>query len=345
MTHARAAPATMPDADRLDEFALIAAFLRPLATAPAALGLKDDAACLTPRPGHDLVLTTDALVAGVHFFADDPPGRIAQKLLRVNLSDLAAKGAEPAGYLLTLALPAARRDWLAAFAAGLAADQDAFACPLLGGDTTATAGPAVLSVTALGWVPQGAMIRRAGARAGEDVHVTGTLGDAALGLRIRRGELAPAEEAADHLRARYLLPEPRLAFGRALRGLASAAADISDGLIADLGHICAASGVGAEIAAEALPLSPAAAACLSLRPDLRALIATGGDDYELVFTAPVAARAGLAALARDLGLRLTRIGRITAGPGSGVVLHDRDGRPLALAAQGFRHFDACPRRS
>lgn len=334
----------MAGADALDEFALIAEFLRPLAQTPAALGLMDDAACLNLRPGHDLVLTTDALIAGIHFFPDDPPQRIAQKLLRVNLSDLAAKGAEPAGYLLTLALPAARRDWIAAFASGLRADQDAFACPLLGGDTTMNSGPAALSVTALGWVPAGAMIRRAGAQAGEDVHVTGTLGDAALGLRLRLGEMALKDQAAaDHLRARYLLPEPRLGFGRVLPGLASAAADVSDGLLADLGHVCAASGVGAEIAADALPLSAAAAACLAARPDLRAVIATGGDDYEIVFTAPPEARGRLAALARDHGLRLTRIGRITAG--EGVSLRDGHGRPIPLEGRGFRHFDPSASRS
>ncbi|MGH6900683.1 MAG: thiamine-phosphate kinase, partial [Geminicoccaceae bacterium] len=240
------------------EFAFIARRLRPLATAEGALGLADDAALLDPAPGRQLVLAKDAMVAGVHFLGDDPPAQIARKLLRVNLSDLAAMGAAPLGYLLALARSKEIADvWLGEFCAGLAADNAEFAIPLLGGDTVATPGPLTLSLTALGEVPKGAALLRGGARPGDDIWVSGTLGDAALGLEALQGKLDVTGEARAYLIERYRLPRPRLALGQALRGTASAAIDISDGLIADLGHVLEVSEVGAELHADALPLSPA----------------------------------------------------------------------------------------
>src|SRR5215472_2578795 len=223
----------------IGEFERIARFFAPLA-APGALGLTDDVAVIDGPDGEEYVLTTDAIVEGVHFLKDDPPDLVARKLLRVNLSDLAGKGARPIGYLLTTALPKrCGEDWLAAFAAGLAADQATYGIGLLGGDSTATSGPVTLSVTAIGSVARGAGVLRGTARPGDLVFVSGTLGDAALGLRVLRGELSGLDAAdRDFLVDRYRLPQPRLELGRRLVGLAQAMTDISDGLVADLGHIC-----------------------------------------------------------------------------------------------------------
>src|SRR5262250_463908 len=239
---------------------LIARYFAPLAKHPAALGLTDDAAAITPPAGCDLVLKTDGIVAGVHFFPDDPPDTVAKKALRTNLSDLAAKGAKPLGFLLTLALPEGVGDaWLAPFARGLGADAEAFGCPLLGGDTDRTGGPITISIAALGAVPQGKMLRRTGAQAGDRVVVTGTIGDAALGLLLRRG-ISAAErwrltsEERNSLEGRYLVPQPRSAIAEILRAHASAATDVSDGLAGDLGKLCRASGVAAEIAVARVPL-------------------------------------------------------------------------------------------
>lgn len=316
------------------EFAFIARRLRPLAAGTAgALGLADDAALLDPPAGQQLVLTKDAMVASVHFLADDPPEAIAQKLLRVNLSDLAAMGAEPIGYLLALARPPAiTDDWLARFCAGLAADQAEFGIGLLGGDTVGTPGPLTLSLTALGQVPKGDALRRSGARAGDDLWVSGTPGDAALGLQVLQGKLAAAADVRRYLIDRYRLPQPRLALGQALRGIASAALDISDGLVADLGHILEASGVGAELRAETLPLSKAARNL----PGAQDAALTGGDDYELLFTAPPERRAEIEALARDLTLPLTRIGQTL--PGHELRILDDAGNPILLERAGWTHF-------
>jgi thiamine-monophosphate kinase len=279
------------------------------------------------------VLTKDAMVAGVHFLADDPAGQIAQKLLRVNLSDLAAMGAAPLGYLLALArAEEVSDDWLAGFCAGLAADNAAFGISLLGGDTVSTPGPLTLSLTAIGEAPAGAALLRRGAAPGDDVWVSGTLGDAALGLRVLQGELDITEPARAFLVERYRLPRPRLALGQALRGVASAAIDVSDGLVADLGHILEVSGVGAEIHAGALPLS---AAARGLR-DTRDAALSGGDDYELLFTAPPERGAAIAALACRLDLPLTLIGKIRAEPG--LQLWDEAGRELAVRRAGWQHF-------
>ena len=324
-------------ASGLGEFGRIRRYFAPLA-GPGGLGLADDAAVLACPPGRELVATVDAMVCGVHYLPEDPPDLVARKLLRVNLSDLAAMGATPRFYLLTTALPAALGDdWVARFAAGLAEDQTNYGVSLLGGDSVATPGPAVLSLTALGEVAAGAAIRRSGARPGDRIWVSGTIGDAALGLEVLRGghgELSAPYRAM--LAARFQLPEPRVALGPRLAGLAHAMADISDGLLADLGHICEASGVAATVTAAALPLSPAAERIAAAEPGLRARAAAAGDDYELLFAAPPEAAPALAALAAELGLRLSEIGAIHAG--EGVRLCDAAGREIAVARPGYSHF-------
>ena len=316
-----------------DEFAFVEELLRPLAARTAgALDLADDAALVDLSPERQLVVATDALVAGVHVLPDDPPDLVARKLLRVNLSDLAAMGAEPLAYLTTLMRPREVDDaWLEAFVHGLAEDQERFGLGLLGGDTTATPGPFAANITILGTVPRGRALLRKGARPGEDVWVSGTLGDAAIGLRILEGLAVPDEEAAPFVE-RYRLPEPRVELGVRLRDIASAAIDVSDGLVADLGHICRASGVGARIRLEDVPIRPLARRI----PGWRECALAGGDDYELLFTAPPAARGRIAEIAAELGLPLSRIGTIEAG--SGVVVEDAEGRPVELARTGWRHF-------
>ena len=318
----------------LGEFAFIDQLLKPLARGtPAALGLVDDAAVLDPPPGRQLVLTKDAMVAGVHFLERDPPGQVARKLLRVNLSDLAAMGADPLGYLLAVIRP---RDlgeaWFTAFCEGLAEDQREYRVGLLGGDTTSTPGPLTLSLTAVGSVPEGQALRRSGARPGDDLWVSGTLGDGALGLRVLQQRLGAGPAATTFLVDRYRCPQPRVALGRALRGLATAALDISDGLLADLGHIAEASAVGAVVEAARLPLS---AAATGLDGALEAAL-TGGDDYELLFTAPPERVQRIGRLAGEVHLPLTRIGRIE--PGTGVRALDPDGLELPLERRGWTHF-------
>jgi len=322
------------------EFETIAALFAPLTRGHrAALGLRDDAACLVPRSGRDLVVTADALVAGVHFFDDDPPADIARKALRTNLSDLAAKGAVPVGYFLTLVRPRAWSDRrLAALARGLAADGAEFGIPLLGGDTTSTPGPLTLAITAIGEVATGRMLRRDGARSGDDLWVSGTIGDGTLGLMVARGELdALAARHRKALLARYRIPLPRLALGQALVGIAHAAMDVSDGLAGDLGHICAASGVESIVERDAVPVSAAAAAAIGIRPGLRARTLSGGDDYELLFAAPPDARARVLEAARRAGTHVARIGGFAKGPAR-VRIVDRQRRVLRLARAGFTHF-------
>jgi len=299
------------------EFALIARHFRPLA-GQGGLDLTDDAALLTPPPGRELVLAADAMVAGVHFLAGDPPETIGRKLLRVNLSDLAAMGADPLAYLMTVALPSGTPDaWLAAFVEGLARDQAEFGLQVLGGDTVSTSGPVSLSLTILGTVAPGQALRRRGARPGDELWVSGTIGDGALGLRAARGEIDSA-----WLADRYRLPQPRLALGRALRGIATACMDVSDGLVQDLGHLCRASGCGAVLRAATVPLSAAARGA-----DL-ALLITGGDDYELLFAMPPGAAPPQGA---------TRIGDFLQGPPEVLVL-DEAGRRMTLAGPGWSHF-------
>ncbi|MFE0753345.1 thiamine-phosphate kinase [Inquilinus sp. NPDC058860] len=322
----------------LGEFERIDRYFRPLARAtPGALGLADDAALLDPGEGRDLVVTTDALVETVHYLPDEDPARVAQKLLRSNLSDLAAKGAAPLAYTLTLALPAQPDEsWIERFVEGLAADQALYGIGLLGGDSVRTPGTAVLSVTAFGTVPQGAMLRRSGARPGDDLYVSGTLGDAALGLRAILGRLPGlASDAVAALAQRHRVPEPRMALGQALIGLAHAAMDVSDGLPGDLPHLCAASGVAAEVELARLPLSDAARAAIALDPALQDIAWGGGEDYELLFSAPASARAAIETAAAATGTAITRIGRISAG--QGARLFDPQGRPVE-SLTGWRHF-------
>lgn len=326
------------------EFELIARYFAPLARGFAgAFDLTDDAAVIAPAAGHELVVKTDAIVAGVHFLADDPADLVARKALRVNLSDLAAKGAVPKAYLLDLILPAATSaGWLEAFARGLAADQAEFGVHLIGGDTDLTPGPLTLAVTALGEVEAGRMLRRNSARAGELLFVTGTVGDAALGLMAQRGQLRElTAQAADFLIDRYRLPRPRTSLGPRLVGVVRATIDISDGLVADLAHICEASGVSAVVEARKVPLSAAARAAVTSEPALLAAVFAGGDDYEILFTAPPDAADGLARLSAGLSVPITAIGRIEAAPAGaapGVMVVDSGGRPLALPRGGWTHF-------
>lgn len=316
------------------EFALIAQHFRPLA-GDGALDLSDDAALLTPPAGQQLVLAADALVEGVHFLPDDPPGMIARKLLRVNLSDLAAMGAAPLGYLMTAAFTRGTPDtWIADFVAGLAEDQERFCIAVLGGDTVATPGPACFSLTILGQVPPGQALHRRGARIGDDVWISGSIGDGALGLRVLQGSLAA--DAEGHLARRYHLPEPRLALGQALRGVAQAAMDVSDGLVQDLGHLCRAAGCGAEIRADAVPLSAAASAALAVDAALLPLILTGGDDYELLFAAAPEDGAAVQAASIKAGVPVARLGRFVAG--GGVVVRDASGVTITLPQGGWSHF-------
>ena len=324
---------------RTGEFDLIERFFRPLSrAAPGAFALGNDGALLTPPAGASLVVTKDLMVAGVHYPEGEEPATVARRLLRVNLSDLAAMGAIARSYALGLALPEDIGDaWVEAFAAGLARDQEAFGVALIGGDTVATKGPAVLSLTAFGTVAGDACLTRAGAGEGDDIFVSGTVGDATLGLRAVRGELAalaPEDHAA--LAVRFRLPEPRLALGAALVGVATCAIDVSDGLVADLGHLCEESGVAARINADAVPLSAAARRAVDGGEAAIADLVTGGDDYELLFCAPPAERGAIEALGRRLELAVSRIGTIEHGQGVTVV--DADGRPLALGRTGYQHF-------
>jgi len=322
------------------EFALIAKHFAPLADTPAALGLADDAALLTPPPGRQLVLSADAMVAGVHFLDNDPADTIARKLLRVNLSDLAAMGAEPLGFLITVALPKGFDSvWLRGFAAGLMEDRKTYDVPLLGGDTVSTPGPVSLSLTILGHVEPGRALLRRGAAVGEAVWVSGTLGDAALGLRVLQGRLAGLSgRHASFLSDRYRIPEPRLALGRALVGVASAALDVSDGLIQDVGHLARAAGCAAVIEAPALPRSEAAGAALASDSALLTLPAIGGDDYELAFTAPAASEASVRAAAAAAGIVVTQVGRMVAGEPGEVSLLDDSGKAIRLPSAGWSHF-------
>ncbi len=314
----------------LGEFERIAQFFKPLAAGfPGALGLTDDAALISPGVGYEFAVTTDALVADVHFRAEDPPDLIARKALRVNLSDLAAMGAEPVCYTLATILPASADEaWLKAFVRGLALDQSEFGIALAGGDSVKTPGPATLSVTAIGRVETGRALRRSGASPGDRVYVSGTIGDGALGLAVLKGAIADDENGT--LAGRYLLPQPRLTLGRALLGKASAALDVSDGLVADLGHIAETSGVQVVIEPDRVPMSPAAKAAVAADSYLVEAILTGGDDYELAFTSPMALPERIADVA------VTCIGRVEVG--RGVAVLDRQGRPVTLSSGGYRHF-------
>ena len=323
------------------EDSLISRYFKPLATDPGAFGLVDDAAILQAS-GDEIVVTTDAIVEGVHFLPDDPPDTIARKALRVNLSDLAAKGAVPAGFVLTLALRNQDDAWLAPFANALGEDAGLFSCPLLGGDTVSTPGPLMISVTAFGRVPAGRMVRRSGARPGDRIVVTGTIGDAALGLDILNGGAAAAALAQDAaasqiLVGRYRMPQPRNTLAQAVRDHASAAMDVSDGLAGDLAKLCAASGVSAVIDAQSIPLSAPAVTLLARGTVGIEAIVSGGDDYEILCAVPEAGFAALAQAAQLAGVAVTSIGTVIAGTSVPRFL-DAQGNQIALKRLSYSHF-------
>ncbi|VTZ27414.1 Thiamine-monophosphate kinase [Methylocella tundrae] len=329
---------------QLTEDELIAAYFAPLA-GDAGLRLSDDAALLRAPLGRELVLTKDMLVARVHFFSNDPPAAIARKALRVNLSDLAAKGAEPLGFLLGLALPEDwTTDWLGAFAKGLGEDAARFQCPLLGGDTVKTPGPLTISITAIGAVVPGKMVLRGAAEPGDLIYVTGTIGDAALGLKLRLGATcdqdwigALNEADAAFLLERFLLPQPRLALKDALASNAHAAMDVSDGLAGDLSKMLRLAGLTAKIPAANIPLSRAAREALRLEPKLIEPVCAGGDDYEILCAVPLAKSAAFEAAAQAAGVMVSAIA--SAAPGDAPpVFEDREGRKLIFARPSFQHF-------
>ena len=321
---------------------LIERFFKPLASHPGALALSDDAAYLTPPAGHDLVLTTDMTVAGVHFFADDPADTIGKKALRVNLSDLAAKGAEPIGALLAISFSGEIDEgWIANFSRGLGEDCKAFACPLLGGDTTKTPGPLSISITAIGKVPSGKMVKRAGAKEGDFVVVSGTIGDAALALEMKKrflsgglGDLNKPQVA--ELNRRYRLPEPRMALAPLLREYANAAMDISDGLVGDLAKLSSVSGVSAKIETAKIPLSNPAHDAIAGEAGLLETALTGGDDYEVLAAIPAGRFSAFAEAAGKAGVPVTSIGRFDAGDGIAVL--DASGKELVFEKASFSHF-------
>jgi thiamine-monophosphate kinase len=329
----------MTDDKTSAEDRLIARHFAPIATHPGALGLSDDAAFIKPPAGCDLVLKTDAIIGGVHFFPDDAAHTIASKALRVNLSDLAAKGAKPLGFLLSLALPAGLGDgWLADFANGLRGDAVLFSCPLFGGDTDRTPGPAMISIAMFGAVPEGTMVRRAGAKPGDLVFVSGTIGDAALGLFLRRGDadwnLEPAQR--QHLVSRYLLPQPRNALAEAVRAHASASMDVSDGLVGDLTKLCRVSQVAADIDVARVPQSDAAKVVIAADAAKLETALTGGDDYEILCTVPPAKAGSFRAAAQAANVPVTEIGVIAAG--EGARFRDAQGQPLTFKRMSFSHF-------
>ena len=327
------------------EDSLIQSYFAPLAAGFAgAFGLEDDCAALTPEPGHDIVLKTDAIAEGVHFFAQDRPEDIAWKAVAVNVSDLAAKAARPIGYLISLAFPQTPdRLWLERFTDGLRAAQECFGLVLMGGDTDRRPNaPLSITVMVLGSVPTGRMVRRGTARPGDLLYITGTLGDAALGLQLR--SIASSSTAAppltppdlSFLDQRYLRPEPRIGMRDALLAYARAAMDISDGLVKDLGRLCRAAGVAAEVEVDRLPLSAPARRLIELRPELGELPLTGGDDYEILASVAPEQAAAFETSARSAGVSATRIGKVQIG--SGVRVLGPDGQPLAIARPGYDHF-------
>lgn len=323
------------------EDSLIARYFKPLATDPGAFNLGDDAALLKAL-GEDIVVTTDAIIEGVHFLAGDPPDTVARKALRVNLSDLAAKGAIPAGFVLTLALREADHAWLTLFARGLGSDAGLYGCPLLGGDTVSTPGPLMISVTAFGRVPSGKMVHRSGARPGDRVVVTGTIGDAALGLDILKdgavaGVLAKDDAAKAMLVGRYRVPQPRNALAKAVRDHASAAMDVSDGLAGDLAKLCRASGVSAAIDAPGIPLSAPAAALLAHGTVGIEAIVSGGDDYEILCTISENRFEAFAKAAALAEVAVASIGTVIAGT-SAPSFMDAQGREITLKRQSYSHF-------
>ena len=318
---------------------LIARYFQPIATDPGALGLSDDAAFIKPPPGCDLVLKTDAIIGGVHFFAEDAARDVARKALRVNLSDLAAKGAKPLGFLLSLALPKEiGDDWLSGFAEGLRDDAARFGCPLFGGDTDRTPGPITISIAMFGSVPEGTMVRRAGAKPGDRVFVSGTIGDAALGLAAAQGRgTGNSAMRSASISCRAICCRSRaMRWPRRCARHASAAMDVSDGLAGDFAKLCRVSRVAAEIEVARVPLSDAAKAVLAAEPAMLETALTGGDDYEIVCTVPAAKADSFRAAAKAADVAVTEIGEITAG--EGVRFVDADGQALAFKRASFSHF-------
>lgn len=318
----------------LGEFELIRRYFTrpPRAGSQVALGVGDDCALLVPRPGMQLATSTDMLVEGRHFLSTVEPSRLGHKALAVNLSDLAACGARPVAFTLALALPQAEARFLEGLSRGLLALADAHDCALIGGDTTR--GPLNLCITVFGEVPVGQALLRSGARPGDTVYVSGTLGDARLALEVFRGTVALAGEHFERVRQAMECPQPRVGLGIALRGVASSAVDVSDGFMGDLGHVLDRSGVGATVSVDRLPRS----AVLAAQPQRlqRLCTLTGGDDYELVFTAPAAADAAVQAAAHGAGVAVTAVGTIEAAPGLRLV--DADGAPVSPLAAAFDHF-------
>lgn len=336
----------------MDEFGLIKKYFAPLAKGfSGGLNLSDDAALIDTPKGQQMVITKDAICEGIHFIGDEAPALIAKKLLRVNLSDLAAKGATAHCYFLAIMLPKNTEEkWLEEFAAGLAEDQKEFSIHLAGGDTTATKGGKYFSLTAMGYVPEGSALLRSGAQYSDDIYVSGTLGDSALGLRCLQGELplSPRAKAERSLRSldnarddsefligRYFLPQPRLTLGQELRGIATSCMDISDGLMQDLGHLCSASNVGANIYQQNIPLSDAAKT-LQDTPNFWEQIVTGGDDYELLFTTPKTKANEIKDLAKKLDLPITRIGE--TNDSKQVYLLDGGDKEIEFTRKGYKHF-------
>ena len=323
------------------EFELIERYFVPLSSGAAgSFGLRNDAAVLDIAPGHRMVASVDCMIAGRHFLPGDPPASVARKLLRVSLSDLAAMGAVPRAYLLSASWPEDIEEaWIADFCEGLAGDQDHFGVTLVGGDTTATPGPMTLSLTALGELGKGRALDRGSLRPGDDLYLSGSLGDAHLGLRALRGELEGLPAGLrDQLVERYRCPQPRVSLGPALlaEGLVASALDVSDGLAQDLGHLLAASGVGARIQLSEIPVSAAARSALEVLGEPPEILLSGGDDYELLFAAAPENRERLRHLSDRLSLAVTRIGQVSAG--SELTVLDAAQRPVALKAKGWAHF-------
>lgn len=318
----------------LSEFDLIKTYFQRPRPGRAVLGIGDDCALLAPSPGHQIAISSDMLVEDRHFFAGADPRMLGHKSLAVNLSDLAAMGARPVAFTLALSLPRADPAWLEGFSSGLFALADAHDCELIGGDTTK--GPLNICITVFGELRPGHALRRAAARAGDDIWISGTLGDARLALAGYWKELALDPSLHERAALRMHMPSPRVALGMALARvpIAHAALDISDGLVGDLGHILAASQVGATLDADELPAGPVLARqAIALR---RRFTAAGGDDYELCFTAPVENREAVLEAGRESGTAVTRVGRIEAEPGLRLV--DAEGKPLDLGLKGWDHF-------
>ena len=337
----------MPNQKMPGEFDLIRRYLAPLsAKVPGAFALTDDAAVLPPRPGLETVVTMDTLVAGVHFLETTRPEDIAAKAIRVNLSDLTAMGADPAFYTLSLALPKngdIDADWLERFCQSLGAEQELFGVSIIGGDTVSTPGPLTVTLTAFGYVEQGQAIKRSTANQGDLVVVSGTIGDAALGLEALRGQLERlSQPASDFLISQHNRPQPQVKLGRRLRSVASAAIDVSDGLLQDLGHICTASHVAALVELDKVPVSPALEEAIGLSPRNKIDVLSGGDDYQLLFTLPSSRELELEKISQECQVNLTVIGKIQqespAAAESTVRVVDEEGKSVEVTATGFRHF-------